>query len=67
MCCRRLVCERISMNLIVAGSFVLSRCRLKSPVIANSWDIVAADSRKEVKSSMNLFREAEYFEDEGGR
>ena len=32
----------------------LSRCMLKSPVMINSWGVMAASERKELNSSRNL-------------
>ena len=40
---------------------------LKSPVITNSWGVVAAKPRNEVNSSKNFPSEVEYFDDDGGR
>ena len=50
-CWMRLKDDRTERNWEVAWSDELSRCILESPVITNSWGVVAATERKELNSS----------------
>jgi len=40
---------------------------LKSPVMKNSWGVVAAEERKELNSSRKIAKDLEKADDEGGR
>ena len=51
-CWLRLKEERRDRNWEVRVSAGLSRWMLKSPVMINSWGVVAAEERKELKSSV---------------
>ena len=40
---------------------------LKSPVMINSWDVVAAEERKELKSTRKTENGLELVDEDGGR
>jgi len=66
-CWVRLNDDKRERNWEVAWSKWLSRWMLKSPVMMNSWGVVAAKERKELNSSRKTEKGLEKVEDEGGR
>jgi len=65
-CWLRLKEERRDRNWEVRWSVGLSRWMLKSPVMMNSWGVVAAKERKELKSSRKTENGLERVDEEGG-